>query len=143
PSLSLRLPLAHRIALPLDRAVADVTPVLHATPVDGIREYVGGALCLAHGIAEPHGAEHAPAVRDHAPLFIEARATVENLAGQLRRLVEPFDDVALAHGIGIAACRHHDAERCARIPLRLHLIQPAFQRGFTELGEIGLQAHHD
>src|SRR6185436_8498868 len=123
-ALSLRLGLAYGLALALDRAIADVAAVLHAVPVDGIRQQVRVALRVAHGVAKCDGAEHPPAVRDHATFLIQSCAGVEDLAGQFRGFLEPVDDVAFAHGVRVSAGGHHDAQRRARVPLRLHLIEP-------------------
>ncbi|OPZ01834.1 MAG: hypothetical protein BWZ09_02637 [Alphaproteobacteria bacterium ADurb.BinA305] len=56
---------------------------------------------------------------------------------------QPGDDVALARALRVACSGEHDAEREAAVPLGLGLVELAGDGGFDQIGEIGLQTHHD
>ena len=113
--VDLRVPDRHRqlTALELDKQIIAVARGLGRR---GIRvgERVGLALRRGDVDAEAHRAQHAAAAGYH-PAGIEAGAGVEDLAGELRGALEPFDDVSLAHARRIASRRHDDAEGCARV----------------------------
>ena len=53
--------------------MTDVTPVLHARPVDGVSERVSSALRGGDAGPQTHGTEHPAAVRQHLAQF-EPRA---------------------------------------------------------------------
>ena len=56
---------------------------------------------------------------------------------------QPGDDVTLARAFGIAGRGQHHAEREAAVPLGLGLVELAGDRGLDQVGEVGLQTHHD
>src|SRR3954464_15463206 len=133
--------MARSLAAFLQRAMADIAPVLHAVVANALDGFVGTAPRDAQGIAERGDAEHAAAVRDeHAAL--EPGAGMEHTAiGRRRRY--SLDPIALARLVGIPGCREHHAERAAAVPFRLGTIERAGERVVDEIEEIGLQAHED
>ena len=89
---------------------------------------VGGALRLAHRVAERGDAQHAPAAdHDVAVRRCACRRGTPCTSGcaSARHAIEAVDHVAAARRVGIAGRGEHDAERRAPVPLGLDAIERA------------------
>src|SRR5690606_24543352 len=113
-------------------AVADVLAVETAAPADLLCQAVSRLLCLGNAGADGGGAEHTAAGGDHLACGIQRGAGVEDLAVELRRLVQAVDHVALGVVARIAAGGQYHAHGRARIPGRLDLAQRLRQRGLDQ-----------
>src|SRR5690606_31082907 len=93
-----------------DCSVADITAVLHSLEAYRLAEGISGLLSLAYRSAQADGAQHPPAVRDDVAVD-ELRAGVKDLSREACRVLETANDVAFAHGLGIAGRGEHAVER--------------------------------
>src|SRR5512138_80462 len=125
-----------------DCSVADITAVLHSLEAYRLAEGISGLLSLAYRSAQADGAQHPPAVRDDVAVD-ELRAGVKDLSREACRVLETANDVAFAHGLGIAGRGEHDAERGACIPACFHRIQLAVERGVAQYREIRYETRQD
>ena len=100
---------------------------MHAIPSNLIAERIRGALRFADTRAHADRAQHAPAVRDDL-VVRELSAGVEHLPWELRGRLQPLDLVALPNCIRIAARGQYDAQRSARVPLRIGAISNRCKR---------------
>jgi predicted metal-binding membrane protein len=108
-------------------AIADVAAVLHQVPVNRVHEVVRLSLRGGDGIAQTDRAEYAPAGGDDLRAF-PAGAGVKDFSGQPCRGIETADRITLTVTVGVAAGRHHDAERRARVPAGTGSVQRAGER---------------
>src|SRR4029077_15480310 len=104
----------------LQRAMADVAPVLHALIADALDRLVGAAARDAQGIAERGDAEHAAAAADELAV-LQLGGGVEHAAVG-RRCGYPLDAIAFARLVGIAGGGEHHAEGAAPVPFRLRVL---------------------
>src|SRR6266404_1823752 len=108
-------------------AIADVAAVLRQVPVDRVHELVGLRLRGGDGIAQSDRAEYPPAGGDDLRA-LPAGAGVKYFSGQTGGAIETADRITLMVAVGVAARRHHDAERRARIPAGTGRVQRAGER---------------
>ncbi len=126
----------------LDRAVADVGAVERAVPADFAHRVVSRVARGAHAGASADDAEHAAAVRDDS-VAVEPRAGVEDLG--VRRVMprRGRGSVCLCRSVGIAAARHDDADRGARIPVERLVAERAVEGAQAHVDQVGAQAEQD
>src|ERR1700733_11174215 len=117
-------------AFALDGAIADVMAVLHRIPADRVRELVRLSLRGGDGVAQANRAEYA-AAGGHDLRAFGAGAGVKYFSGQPCGGIETADRITLTVAVGIAAGRHHDAERRARVPAGRGSIESAGERGLA------------
>src|SRR5262245_26830283 len=108
-----------RAPLALDRTPADVAAAEAVGPADPVHRRIGARLRLGDRGAEGADVEYA-AASGHDAAALVRRAGVKDLHALDRaRLVEAFDDRALAVGARIAARRHHHGERRVVVPAQV------------------------
>src|SRR6059036_3163889 len=91
----------HRTELALatgERAIADISPILHAIETDADERCVGCALRLPHGLAESCHAQHAPAI-SHDLVAGKGGARMEDF-DLINTHIETRNHIALARSVG-------------------------------------------
>src|SRR5882724_7716883 len=131
-----------RSALVRNGAVADVAAILHQVPVNRVHELVRLSLRGGDGAAQADRAEYPPAGGDDLRAFA-AGAGVEHFSGQPCGGIETADRISLTVGVGVAAGRHYDAERRARVPTSGGGVQRTGERRLAQVDQIALQAHQN
>src|ERR1039458_1541460 len=126
-----------------ERAMPNVPPKHHPLKGDLPHRLIRRAQCRLERRSRRRHAQHPPARRPKPPIG-ESRAGMKNLdARNLRRLLEPGDDLAALVTAWIALRRRDHAGRSPRLPAKLRVTQPAFDASLERLHQIALHPHQD